>query len=402
MPQRYVNKYDSLQQLDVENLLDCTKNYSKPQLLQYLKDNYGATGTTVAVQLELYAKAKNKLPDWVNAGCLFTRKSLEQSSSEALAAFKAGMMSGHTLIDLSGGLGVDDVAFSRQFEEVVSIDTDEDLNEIARFNFDKLGITNITRVHARAEEYIKQVKERVHVFYADADRRPEEGKRVVTLAGATPDVVAMMPELLEKSYMVFLKLSPMIDLKLLQNTFSHLLYVYVIGLKNEVKEVLAVLNKDARVPYISAVEVDLNGKKVHRFDSSAKPAELKPEYGKAHYFYEPSNMIIKAGLTVNYANYTGAKLVHKNSHYMLSGELIEGYFGRSFSIVHHADFSKSSVKKYLEQKGILKANVSARNFVTSVDEVRKTFGIEDGGDEYLFFTTDAARNKLFWHCRKAQ
>lgn len=400
MPQRYVNKYDSLQQLDVENLLDCTKNYSKPQLLQYLKDNYGVDYTIVAAQLDLYEKARHKLPDWVSARCLFTRKSLEQSSSGALAAFKAGIISGHTLVDLSGGLGVDDVAFSRQFENVISIDADHDLNEIARFNFDRLGITNITRVDGRAEAYIKEIKDRIHAFYVDADRRPEEGKRVFTLEGASPDVVALMPELLEKSYMVFLKLSPMIDIKLLQKTFDRLLYVYVIGLKNEVKEVLAVLNKDAGNTYISAIEVDANGKKLQRFDSSAMPGEEKLNSNGAHYFYEPSNMIIKAGLTVNYASHTGAKLVNKNSHYMISGELIKGYFGRTFSVVHHTPFSKSVVKKYLEEKGIRNANISARNFVTSVDEVRKTFRIGDGGEEYLFFTIDAAGNKLFWHCRK--
>jgi hypothetical protein len=110
-------------------------------------------------------------------------------------------------------------------------------------------------------------------------------------------------------------------------------------------------------------------------------------------------MIVKAGLSGDYAECCGLSLVAKNSHYATGG-FIDGYFGRSFSVVNHSVFNKSGIKQYLKQHSITKANVSARNFVSSVDEIRKSFNLEDGGDDYLFFTQDAAKNKLFWHCQK--
>lgn len=398
MKQRYINKYDSLKGVDVENLVDCTKKYSKPQLIAFLKSNVGANYGIVATQVELFQKAKNKLPGWLSAGCLFTRKSLEQSSSEALAAFKAGVVNGKTCVDLSGGLGVDDVAFSRVFESVISVDADQELNELVRYNLGRLGINNVSRRDDTAQAFIPTIHHQVDVIYVDADRRPDNGKKVYTLAGSSPDVIALMPQLLEKAETVLLKLSPMMDLSLLMNTFHQLSRVYVVGIKNEVKEVLAVLQPGGGNPVIEAVEVDGAGVPVKRFSGNTLTAPVTE--GDTPCFYEPSNMIIKAGLSGDYAKSCGARLIHKNSHYMLAGRLINGYFGRRFIIIHADAFSKAKLKSYLKEKAIESANISTRNFVASVEELRNTFALEEGGEEYLFFTTDAAKNKLFWHCRK--
>ncbi|MES2690603.1 MAG: hypothetical protein V4658_09380 [Bacteroidota bacterium] len=400
MEQRYVINNDLLNDFDVENVINCTKNYSKTQLSQYLKKRFDGSYLLVAEQVELFEKLKHKLPQWAAAGCLVTRKSLEQCSSPALASFKAGLVKGHTLIDLSGGLGVDDVAFGKQFKKVFSVDPDQELNELVRYNFNRLLIKNIDRIDADAEGFAEAVQTPVDVFYIDADRRPSSNAKVFTLEDSSPDVIRLMPVLVEKSNLVMLKLSPMVDLKLVMNTFGNCSGIYVVGVKNEVKEVLVILGKGKQDPVMQAVEVNADGKVIHRFPAAENPvSSILPKEGMA-YFYEPSNMIIKAGLSVPYAAAVGLAVVNKNSHYAVSTKLVNDYFGRSFNVIYHGVFSKSVVKTYLKQNDISKANVSARNFVSTVEEIRQTFTIDDGGEEYLFFTQDAARNKLFWHCRK--
>lgn len=401
MQQRYVINNDLLNDFDVENIINCTKKYSKTQLSQYLKNKFGTSYQLVAEQVELYEKLKYKLPFWSAAKCFVTRKSLEQCSSPALALFKGNIVSGDTLVDLSGGLGVDDVAFSKQFKEVISLDPDAELNELARYNFNRLLIKNISRIDSNAEDFVELITNPVDVFYIDADRRPASNAKVFTLEDSSPDVTGLMPLLLEKSRQVMLKLSPMIDLKLVTNTFKNCSCIYVVGVKNEVKEVLVLLDHkvpDEHVTY--AVEVDGEGKVMHQFPFGKVLAESNSQSGEMAYFYEPSNMIIKAGLSVPYAVAAGTEVISRNSHYAVSSKLVNDYFGRSFLIVHHGVFSKSALKEYLKQQHISKANVSARNFVSTVEEIRQTFAVADGGEEYLFFTQDAARNKLFWHCRK--
>lgn len=100
-----------MQDLNIEMLIEYTKAYNKTQLIMFLRKHYGEQAPFVAVQLELFDKAKKKLPAWTAAGCFFTKKSLEQCSSLPLASFKTTLVKGNILVDLSAGLGVDDVAF---------------------------------------------------------------------------------------------------------------------------------------------------------------------------------------------------------------------------------------------------------------------------------------------------
>ncbi len=72
-------------------------------------------------QIEAKAKAKPKLPTWFAANnIVFPSKiSVEQTSSEKTAAHKASLISGGSLIDLTGGFGVDDFYFAQKIKKVV-------------------------------------------------------------------------------------------------------------------------------------------------------------------------------------------------------------------------------------------------------------------------------------------
>ena len=69
-------------------------------------------------QIEAKTKAKDKLPNWfLTKNIIYpTKISIEQTSSEKTASYKASIVSGDSLIDLTGGFGVDDYYFSKKIK----------------------------------------------------------------------------------------------------------------------------------------------------------------------------------------------------------------------------------------------------------------------------------------------
>ena len=96
-------------------------------------------------QLAAKQKAKTKLPTWFEAkNILYPSKiSVEQTSSEKTAEYKASLVFGESLIDLTGGFGVDDFYFSKTVNNVVHCEINTELSEIVSHNFDQLNVKNI-------------------------------------------------------------------------------------------------------------------------------------------------------------------------------------------------------------------------------------------------------------------
>ena len=93
-------------------------------------------------------KAKEKLPTWFAAQNIIypSKISVEQTSSEKTAAYKASLVSGDSLIDLTGGFGVDDYYFSMTVKTITHCEINTELSNIVAHNFKELGRNNITCV----------------------------------------------------------------------------------------------------------------------------------------------------------------------------------------------------------------------------------------------------------------
>jgi len=350
-------------------------------------------------QLKLYKKARSKFPTFTKAFCFFTTKSFEQATSEHLAKFKSSLFKGNTLLDISGGLGVDDWAFSNTFSKIISLDKDDMLNEIVRRNFEKLGITNVERLDIDAYEFIQSFMQ-FDLIYLDADRRSNDrNERLIGLSYSEPNILEIKSRLFEISDKILIKLSPMIDINELLNEINEVSDVYVISLDNEVKEVLALLKKESEVtPTICAI--NLHEGKQQEFSAKLHQNEEILFSDEGSFFYEPSLSLIKSGISMVYAMNHQLFMIAKNSYFFISDNIVNNFFGRSFKIVSKIEFSKSKVKKYLSENGIIKGNISKRNFPATVDELKEVFSIKDGGEEYLFFTQNESKQKLMFHCRK--
>ena len=70
----------------------------------------------ILTQISAKSKAKEKLPTWyIQENIIYPSKiSVEQTSSEKTALYKSNLVSGESLIDLTGGFGVDDYYFSKK------------------------------------------------------------------------------------------------------------------------------------------------------------------------------------------------------------------------------------------------------------------------------------------------
>ena len=70
-------------------------------------------------QIQARQKAQHKLPDWyANANLIFPANlSVEQCSSQVTAQFKASLIQGESLADLTGGMGVDTAYLAQGFQK---------------------------------------------------------------------------------------------------------------------------------------------------------------------------------------------------------------------------------------------------------------------------------------------
>ena len=345
-------------------------------------------------------KGSYKLPTLCSNYCWLPTKSYEQASSELTAFYKSILFKGNSVLDLSGGLGIDDIAFSKVFSKVVSLDADEELNEIVKFNFNKLGINHVERISVFAEDFLANNNTKFDLVYIDADRRPAANSKKFILSDCTPNIIELLPQLKLITNQLLIKLSPMVDLNYCKSEIENIKEIHVVSLKNEVKEVLLLVDfsiNDSTV--IKAINI-INDKNIHEFGELNLLDRVTKESNENTYFYEPNASIIKANLSANYAQSLGLKMIALNSNFFVGHELIENFYGRRFKIIASFTFSKSMLKSYLKNNGIAKANISKRNFPINEAEIAKQFDLKTGGDEYLFFTQNNQGEKLFYHCRK--
>ena len=113
------------------------------------------------------------------------------------------------------------------------------------------------------------------------------------------------------------------------------------------------------------------------------------------YIYEPNAAILKSGAFNSISNTLQLFKLHKHTHLYTSKSLIE-FPGRTFKIEKICAYNKKELKKL----GIKKANITTRNFPERVENLRKKLKIKDGGDIYLFFTTDLNNQKIILLTKK--
>ena len=238
---------------DIATLLD-------PQLRDYiaghLSDDPGRValslrehGALIATQIKYLQRARVKLPSYYAALCILPPLSFEQSSSEETASVKR--YSGDTCLDLTCGLGVDAFYLSKRFRQVIAVERNAELSEIARINFRLLGVQNIRVVNSPAEAFLEQLRGQtqttgtIDLIYIDPARRDDQGKKVWLLEDCSPDAKALMPQLLALAPKVVVKASPLFDVDEAFRLFGDTVSVEIVSVRGECKEVLIEVSRQA-------------------------------------------------------------------------------------------------------------------------------------------------------------
>ena len=364
-------------------------------------------------QIQGWQIARRKLPKWAACdGVIFPpHLSMEQCSSEPTAQYKLNLAMewaervGHasSMTDLTGGFGVDFSFTSCAFAAATYVERNEQLCHIVEHNLPLLGLNNATVVCADAVEYLSTVEPQTMLFL-DPARRDEHGAKTVMLADCTPDVVQLLPKLLEKSRFTMLKLSPMLDWhKAVDDLQGAVREVHIVSVGGECKELLLVLStvveSELKV-YCADLSTasDTSSLFVYTPGSSAPVANSTFNIQHSTFLHEPNASIMKAGCFDELAAAYGVSPVSRNSHLFLSDEPVEDFPGRSFVVERVTTMNKGELRKALV--GIEKANIATRNFPLTVAELRKRLKIKDGGDVYIFATTTAEGEHLLLISRK--
>lgn len=348
--------------------------------------------------MEALNRARTKAPGFFEKRCYFTRRSFEQASSEATAHYKATRIKGNNLLNLCGGIGIDDAAFSGHFERVVSLDPDETVHDMAVLNMEKMGLTNVERRMETAENFIEKKPEPFDWVYADPDRR-SESKRVVSLSDCSPDLVALWPAIQAMAPDQLVKLSPLYPLEHLPRELKGLKKIEVVASGDEVKEVLAFCStgQPDREFLRAAVVLDKEGTKRFEAHSSRGTCQDVPASG---YFYDVHAAIAKAGLGVDYAMAKGTHILIPNGLFQFSEQPVTGFMGRRFHIETSGTYSQKSFRTYLKERNISRAHFNTRFFHSTPEELKAAHRIGDGGDDYFFFFKDRKNQTVFIHGTK--
>ena len=340
-------------------------------------------------QIEGRQSAENKIPTWFQSDEIVypPHLALEQCSSEQTARYKAGLLSGTSFVDLTGGFGVDFAFISNKFQETYYVEKQKELCEIATFNFNILGLTSARIVHADATGYLKKTP-LVDTIFIDPGRRLNSGKKVFRIEEAEPDLLKIQDLLIEKAERVLIKLSPMLDisqgLKLLKNVAE----VHVVSLENECKELLFCLKKNfTSEPLITCVNLSKknNQSKLSFLLSEEKVKSIHYTSEIEQYVYEPNASLLKAGFYKGLTGLYPLRKFHPDSHLYTSDRFITDFPGRIFQTVAYTSFNKKELKNFLCDTD--KASVAVRNFPLTVNELRKKLKLKEGGDTYIFATT---------------
>ncbi len=399
----------------------------------------GAKDAEVDLQMALQQiagrqTARRKLPSWAEVeGVVYPpHLNMEQCSSEQTACYKSQIAGkGESMVDLTGGFGVDFYWMSQGFRQRTYVEQNEQLCAIAQENFRTLGRSCCVCCCDTAT-YLTEMPH-VSLAFLDPARRNEHGGRTYGIEDCTPNILELLPLLVQKTDRVLLKLSPMLDWRKAVSDLEKaspdgvfkVAEVHVVSVDNECKELLLLLGKEQtdglRVVCVNGASsfkfiLPPKGRSVARIPSvgmfsSQAGNNLFPGWEQLTssdladsplYLYEPNASIMKAGCFAEVEAQFPVRQVSSNSHLFLSSDEIDGFPGRKFQILAISSMNKQEIKKKFSESLVPmeSANIAVRNFPMTAELLRKKLKLKDGGDTYIFATTLASgEHKLFICCK---
>lgn len=349
---------------------------------------------TAVQQIEGLRTAREKWPSLMECEEFLypPRLNREQASSEATAAYKARLLS--TLLpsgaplavaDLTGGMGVDTLAFARVAQQVDYVERDAGLCALMEHNLAALGITNVNVHCAESMEWLASRPE-FALLFADPARRDTHGRKVAAFEDCTPNLLLHAEQLRSHCRRLMVKASPMIDIEQACRQLGDVAEVHIVGVRGECKEVLFVSGPADSEPQINCVNLSVSGIASRFTFHRAEEAAAEGCYCQAvgRYLYEPDATLMKGGPYKLIGQRYGLMQLDRNSHLYTSDTLVADFPGRVFEVLRELKLSCKDVATAIPGG---RAHVVTRNYPVKAEELQRQIGLQEGGDMVVVATT---------------
>lgn len=323
---------------------------------------------------------------------IFPDKSVAEQASNALVAmYNASLIPKDSVVaDLTAGLGMDTLAFSRRASKVFAVEKDENRARLLKYNCGLLGVDNVTVICGDGINWLLNNQgTKIDVIYLDPARRTDSGNRKFSLEDYEPNILPYLKTLRQRCRKILIKVSPLLDLQAVRTQIEGITAFHIVEYRRDCKEVLIEINlQDKSIeiePTVSCVnfsEVDSPAVFVFKWPgndfSEVKYLPTSENFPASGYIYEPSPSVMKAGCYNKLAaRFPTLRKLAQNTHLFYSEDAVEGFPGRRFQIV--GILNSRELKR---QKGE-KINVISRNYPASADEITRKYKFQPKGNRYL-------------------
>ena len=351
----------------------------------------------LAEQTDSKKRCEVKLPFWFNTEGIFypPKLAIEQASSELTAKYKAELIQGDEIIDLTGGIGVDTLFFARKAKSVTHCEINQELSEISEYNSRIFGL-NIHYIHTNGLEYILTSNKTFSTVYIDPSRRISS-KKVFMLKDCEPDIISNLQLLKDHSYRIIIKTAPLLDIQSTIKELKQVSAIHVVSIKNECKELLIIIDKEQQTddPQIICALLGEDKKSYSFRLSEEKEFQIHNYSEPLEYIYEPDAALLKGGCFKLITRDFKLNKIHPHTHLYTSTELNNSFPGRKFILKRVWNYGT-----FIKENQFKKANIICRNFSLSPEELKKKLKINDGGNEYLLFCNGPKNERLVLNCER--
>lgn len=380
------------------SLIEWYDNVSNKELNQLLlsgKSKFDLPSKFLVLQAESFKKIKAKAPNLgFQKGLVFPQKNnVEQCSSEYTAKFKAEFLAEigvKKVIDVTGGWGIDAIYFSQCIQDVVHVEMDSPLQEIADYNFKQLGL-NIESLATDFRELPKTALSGRWV-YADPMRR-KGGDRILGWEGQSPNPQELI-DLVNSGNCegLLLKLSPMDDLQWVKRQIPDGLNssFHVVEVGTELKEVLLLISSPKG--YIGGDQVVFiarPGGETSKVQQKDFQNLVLDEYDKT-YLYLARPAMNKMGWGDSLQTVPGLDLLSNGFFKGVVNVKTEAY--RKFEVLEVLPGSFKKLKKRFSKSDL---HVISKGFDFSADQIQGQLALKPKGDKYLILTGDKKERSAY-------
>lgn len=360
-------------------------------------------------QIEGRQRTRDKLPTFAQKADWWypVRLSCEQCSSEATACYKTQIIQSfnsqpstfNTLIDLTGGYGIDTFFMAQHAEQAHYVERNAELCAIAEHNF-SLYRPHIQIHNTTSEAFLSslpisdtqlpisniQYPTSHTLIYLDPARRSQSGSKVFRIEDCEPNVTNLLSALRKHASHILIKFSPMLDITAALRVLGKDWDTHIVAVHNEVKEVLLTTGANT----IHAVNICATHTDRFVFShEDEKNAPMQIASDIKQYIYEPNAAIIKAGAYRLVGERYGLQKLDTNTHLYTSNTLLPDFPGRVWEVI---DAEIKDPKKQLDAQA--KYSIISRNYPLSPDQLRKKYKLKDGDEYYLIAARHNAKPKL--------